>query len=143
MENNIKIVRLQSGEDSIANYFDDKENDMVLLDRPMHVIFKRLPNGKTVMMMMPWLPVELIKENSAIIDAADILTVVEPRDELINYYINAAFQTDELIGDKQIGESLSMSESEYDDSLEDEEVSELSVEELQEIINQKKHHKLH
>lgn len=143
MENNIKIVRLQSGEDIIANYYDDKENDMILLDKPMHVIFKRMPNGKTVMMMMPWLPVELIKENSAIIDAADILTVVEPRDELINYYINAAFQTEELLGDEQIGESLSMSEEEYDDSLEDEEVGDLSIEELQEIMDQKKHQKLH
>ena len=142
MENNIKIVRLQSGEDIIANYFDDKENDMILLDKPMHVIFKRMPNGKTVMMMMPWLPVELIKENSAIIDAADILTVVEPRDELINYYINAAFQTEELLGDEQIGESLSMSEEEYDEDCGGEE-EQLSVEELQEIMDQKKNHKLH
>ena len=139
MENNIKIVRLQSGEDIIANYFDDKENDMVMLDKPMHVIFKRMPNGKTVMMMMPWLPVELIKENSAIIDAADILTIVEPRDELINYYINAVFQTDELLGDEQIGESLSMTEEEDDD----EEVSDLSVEELQQIMNERKSTKLH
>jgi hypothetical protein len=142
MENNIKIVRLQSGEDIIANYFDDKDNDMILLDKPMHVIFKRMPNGKTVMMMMPWLPVELIKENSAIIDAADILTVVEPRDELINYYINAAFHTDELLGDEQIGESLSMSEEEYDEDFGGEE-EQLSVEELQEIMDQKKNHKLH
>jgi hypothetical protein len=139
MENNIKIVRLQSGEDIIANYFDDKENDIVMLDRPMHVIFKRIPDGKTVMMMLPWLPVELIKENSAIIDAADILTIIEPRDELINYYINAAFQTDELLGDEQIGESLSMSEEEYDD----EEVGDLSVEELQQIMNERKNTKLH
>jgi hypothetical protein len=91
------------------------------------------------MMMLPWLPVELIKENSAIIDAADILTIVEPRDELINYYINAAFQTDELLGDEQIGESLSMSEEEYDD----EEVGDLSVEELQQIMNERKNTKLH
>jgi hypothetical protein len=141
MENNIRIIRLQSGEDIIANYYEDKENDMILLDKPMHVIFKRMTNGKTVMMMMPWLPVELIKQNSAIIDAADILTIVEPRDELINYYINAAFNTDELIGDEQIGESLSMSEEEYDDDFGEEE--QLSVEELQEIMDQKKHQKLH
>lgn len=33
----------------------------------------------------------------------DILTVVEPRDELINYYINAKpFQTEELLGDEQL-----------------------------------------
>ncbi len=50
--NNIKIVRLQSGEDIIANYMEDEENDTVLLDKPMHVILKRLPNGRSVMMMI-------------------------------------------------------------------------------------------
>jgi len=143
MENNIKIVRLQSGEDIIANYSDDKENDMVLLDKPMHVVFKRLPTGKTVMMMMPWLPVELIKENSAIIDAADILTIVEPRDELISYYINAAFQTEELLGDEQIGESLMMSDEEDEDEYYDEEEQQLTLEEMQEIMKEQKNNKLH
>jgi hypothetical protein len=143
MENNIKIVRLQSGEDIIAEYSDDKENDMVLLDKPMHVVFKRLPTGKTVMMMMPWLPVELIKENSAIIDAADILTVVEPRDELVSYYINAAFQTEELLGDEQIGESLMMSDEEDEDEYYDEEEQQLTLEEMQEIMKEQKNNKLH
>jgi len=143
MENNIKIVRLQSGEDIIAEYSDDKENDMVLLDKPMHVVFKRLPTGKTVMMMMPWLPVELIKENSAIIDASDILTIVEPRDELVSYYINAAFQTEELLGDEQIGESLMMSDEEDEDEYYDEEEQQLTLEEMQEIMKEQKNNKLH
>jgi hypothetical protein len=108
----------------------------------MHVVFKRLPTGKTVMMMMPWLPVELIKENSAIIDASDILTIVEPRDELVSYYINAAFQTEELLGDEQIGESLMMSDEEEDEYY-DEEEQELTLEEMQEIMKEQKNNKLH
>jgi len=140
---NIKIVRLQSGEDIIAEYSDDKDNDMVLLDKPMHVVFKRLSSGKTVMMLMPWLPVELIKENSAIIDAADILTVVEPRNELINYYINAAFQTEELLGDEQIGESLMLNDEDEENEYYDEEEEHLTLEEMQEIMKEQKNNKLH
>ena len=49
--NNIKIVRLQSGEDIIADFIEDNDNDTVLLDNPMHIIFKRIPTGQTVMMM--------------------------------------------------------------------------------------------
>lgn len=132
MEHNIKIVRLQSGEDIIAAYYNDMENDMVILDKPMHVIFKRIPTGKTVMMMLPWLPIELIKENSAIIDASDILTVVEPRDELVDYYINAAVQSDELLGDTEIGNSLKegMEEIEEDmlaEALEEEDTEEIKA----------------
>lgn len=138
--NNIKIVRLHSGEDIIATYYTDDESDLVLLDRPMHVIFKRLPTGKSVMMMMPWLPIELIKENTAVLSGDNILMTIEPRDELIQYYTQAAFHSDELLGDETIGESLLMSEydemEEYDGDEEEEE--ELSVEEMQEIMKQSK-----
>ena len=57
---NIKIVRLQSGEDIVADFIEDDENDVVMLNNPMHIIFKRIPTGQTVMMMMPWLPIEQI-----------------------------------------------------------------------------------
>lgn len=130
MEHNIKIVRLQSGEDIIAAYYNDMENDMVILDKPMHVIFKRIPTGKTVMMMLPWLPIELIKENSAIIDASDILTIVEPRDELVDYYINAAVQSDELLGDTEIGNSLKEGMEEIEEDILAEALEEENTEEV-------------
>ena len=112
---NIKIVRLQSGEDIIANYLEDEENDTVLLDKPMHIILKRLSNNKTLMMMMPWLPVELIKENEAIIYASDILSVFEPREDLIEHY-------DSVLN--QFEESLNSDEDDDEDDL-DEEVEEI------------------
>jgi hypothetical protein len=135
--NNIKIVRLQSGEDIIANYYTDEESSLVLLDRPMHVIFKRLPTGKTIMMMMPWLPLELIKENNALIDLNDVLTVLDPREELVSYYIQIAVNSDVLIGDHEIGESLIGNEDEDGDE------ENLSVEELQELMKEQKKHQLH
>ena len=97
MTPNIKIIRLQSGEDIIADYLADEEGDTVLLDKPMHIILKRLPNGKSVMMMMPWLPVEIIKDNEAIVYQSDILSIFEPRDDLIEHYSSVLNQFEEVI----------------------------------------------
>jgi len=116
MNINIKIVRLQSGEDIIANYLEDEENDTVLLDKPMHIILKRLSNNKTLMMMMPWLPVELIKENEAIIYASDILSVFEPREDLIEHYDSVLNQFEESLNSDE--------EDDYEEDL-DEEVEEI------------------
>ena len=116
MNSNIKIVRLQSGEDIIANYLEDEENDTVLLDKPMHIILKRLPNNKTIMMMMPWLPVELIKENEAILYASDILSVFEPREDLIEHYDSVLNQFEESLNSDE--------EDDYEEDL-DEEVEEI------------------
>jgi hypothetical protein len=120
MNSNIKIVRLQSGEDIIANYLEDEENDTVLLDKPMHIILKRLPNNKTIMMMMPWLPVELIKENEAILYASDILSVFEPREDLVEHYDSVLNQFEEALNSDE--------DDDEDDSID----GEMEIEEIQE-----------
>ena len=132
---NIKIVRLQSGEDVICNYYADDENGVVLLADPMHLIFKRMPTGRTVMMMMPWLPIEIIKDNSAIVYDSDILTIIEPKDELINYYNQNVFHSQELADDNSIAEQLL--ETEDEDDLEE------KAEELLEILKERKKSNLH
>jgi len=90
---NIKIIRLHGGEDIMANYVADQNNETVILENPMHIIFKRIPTGQTVMMMMPWLPIEIIKENSATVYTSDILTMIEPKDDLIEYYGNVVIES--------------------------------------------------
>lgn len=140
---NIKIVRLHSGEDIIANYHIDKANNLVLLDRPMHVIFKRLPDEKTVMMMMPWLPLELIKENNALINNTDILTTIEPRKELISYYLQASLSSDSLVEDEDVGISLLSPFDDDDEEDGDEEIGQMDEEEVIELLKEKKKSKLH
>jgi hypothetical protein len=133
--NNIKIVRLQSGEDIMADVIQDEENDTLLLDNPMHIIFKRIPSGQTIMMMMPWLPIEIIKENNAIVYATDILTIIEPKDDLIEYYGNIVFEAHEKMMETRDFNS-------YEDDEEDGE-EELSSEEIMELIKEKKKNYLH
>ena len=137
LEPNIRIVRLQSGEDIIADCIPSLDEETVELKRPMHIIFKRIQTGRSIMMMMPWLPVELIKENTAHIYGADILTYIEPKDDLIEYYNNAV--NDE---DLETASASSIRPQLFD---EDEEPTDdqLDEEELQELMEERKNNRVH
>ena len=141
-ESQIKIVRLQSGEDIIADCTAIEDSDTVLLNRPMHIIFKRVSTGRSVMMMMPWLPIELIKENSAIIYEADILTVIDPKDDLVEYYSNAGcddnvkFATESSIRP----ELFDGEDGENNDEPTD---AQLDEEELIELLRERRNNKVH
>ena len=146
--NNIKIVRLQSGEDVMANYYEDSENGTVLLDNPMHIIFKRVPTGQTIMMMMPWLPIELIKDNSALIYDSDILTIIEPKEDLIAYYGNVVLHAKEKMeNSSEFFDEEDFLDDEEDDGLEDEgeetEKEKYGMDEVMKIMDEKKKSKLH
>ena len=131
---NIKIVRLQSGDDIIANYTEDEESGLVRLERPMALFFKRLTSGKSMMMMSPWLPLELIKDNSADLYSQDILTVIEPRQSLIEYYTTAMDEAQQLIEDaSEALDDCIRNEDEFDDEDED-----LGPAELTEMIQELK-----
>jgi len=137
--NSIKIVRLQSGEDIMADMIQDEENDTFLLDNPMHIIFKRIPTGQTVMMMMPWLPIEIIKENSAIVYASDILTVIEPKDDLVEYYGNVVVEAQQRMEEKRnFADFDDEEDEEYDDESE-----EIDADELFELLREKKKNNIH
>jgi hypothetical protein len=134
----IKIIRMQTGEDIISSIYEDMENDTVMLNNPMKVVIRRMPTGQTIFMMIPWLPIEIVKEDTAIIYASDIITMVEPKDSLIEYYYNAINQNilTMLKSEEQLLQQL-------DDVDEDGEEYEISEEELQEIEEYKKGKLLH
>lgn len=147
-EPSIKIVRLQSGEDIIAGYLQDNESELVMLDNPMHLIFKRTPRG-TVMMMMPWLPIELIKDNIATIYTTDILTVVEPKEMLVEYYGNLINHEQlKAIQDSTLHDNLQeriddMNDIEELDVDEYDEPEELTKEDMEQIMSLKRRGRLH
>ena len=141
----VKIVRLQSGEDIIASIIEDNESEMIMLDNPMHLIFKRTSQG-TMMVMLPWLPIELIKDNIATIYSSDVLTIVEPKDALVEYYGNM-INTQQLkdMRDNTMVENLkeALDESEEDDFTEEENEETLTKAEAMEIIHRKRSNRLH
>lgn len=93
-EVNIKVVRLQSGEDVIADLISDGEN--TILNNPMVVMVRRTSTG-SVMMMSPWLPVEVISDNIASINNSEIVTIISPRKSLVEYYLTRVGETIEDI----------------------------------------------
>jgi len=89
----VKIIRMQTGEDIMASMIGEEAEETVLLEDPMRLIYRRMPTGQTVMMMMPWLPVELIKDNNALIYNSDIVTIIDPKESMIEYYENLVIKT--------------------------------------------------
>lgn len=125
----IKIVRLQSGEDIIANITEIDGTAEVIMDDPMTILFKRLNTGRTMMVMTPWLPVELIEDNRATIFAGDIITILEPRESLKKYYEDLVIDYNDEIEEYNNKFDLSIMEGHDDEEDIDEEDIDLEDEE--------------
>ncbi len=120
---NIKILRLNDGEDIITDYHLEQGN-IVVMNNPMTLFFKRLSVGKSMVLMQPWLPVELVDTNCAKIYSNQILTVIEPKSALVDYYKNAVEESNDIVTkySDQIDESLlNDAYASSDESLEEEE----------------------
>jgi len=136
---NVKIIRMQTGEDIMASMIEKEEqNETVVLNNPMRLVFRRLPTGQTVLMMMPWLPVELIKEDSAIIYTTDIITIVEPKESMKEYYENLVDKTiEEMLNSEELLEQrLSNMEKEEQ---EEQKIAEEIINQIREMRNKQLH----
>ena len=137
---NIKLVRLRSGEDILSVYKEDVETEMVMLKDPMTIIFKRLPTGQSVLMISPWLPVELIQDNTATIYTDDILTVIEPKSVLIEHYCKMVNDLNKYIDDDE--DTLRRHLAELEEDMEDD-LGEEDLEEVLEALKEKKNNNIH
>jgi hypothetical protein len=136
---NVKIIRMQTGEDIMASMIGEEESETVLLEDPMRLIFRRMPTGQTMLMMLPWLPVELIKDNSALIYNSDIITIIDPKESMVQYYDNLVMKTLlEMEKSEEMIERLLKDQEE-----EEEENSEEYIEELTKYIEEIKNKTLH
>ena len=130
---------MQTGEDIMASMIEKEEqNETVVLNNPMRLVFRRLPTGQTVLMMMPWLPVELIKEDSATIYTTDIITIVEPKESMKEYYENLVDKTiEEMLNSEELLEQrLSNMEKE---EKEEQQIAEEIINEIREMRNKQLH----
>ena len=141
---NIKLIRMQTGEDIVASMQEEENSDMIQLIDPMRLVFRRMPTGQTVMMMMPWLPVELIKVNSANVYSTDIITIVEPKEAMIRYYdkIVERVAEDMLDADDKLDQLLEEQEDDAESSYEQDDGA-LTESQLEQILKSAKTSKLH
>ena len=135
---------MQTGEDIVASMHEDENSDMIQLNDPMRLVFRRMPTGQTVMMMMPWLPVELIKVNSANVYSTDIITIVEPKEAMIRYYdkIVEKVTEDMLNADNKLDELLEEQEDDEESNYEQDDGA-LTENQLEQILKSVKTSKLH
>jgi len=138
---NVKLIRMQSGEDIMASMFEQEDSEQVQLNDPMRLVFRRMPTGQTVMMMMPWLPVELIKENSALVYTSDIVTVIDPKESMIRYYDKLVERTisDMADSDKMLDQLLEEQDEEDEQEQQQEEMMQELLQHIQEVKNKKLH----
>ena len=138
---NVKLIRMQTGEDIMASMFEQEDSDQIQLNDPMRLVFRRMPTGQTVMMMMPWLPVELIKENSALVYTSDIVTVIDPKESMIRYYDKLVERTisDMADSDKMLDQLLEEQEEDENEEQQQEEMMQELLQHIQEVKNKKLH----
>ena len=138
---NVKLIRMQSGEDIMASMFEQEDSEQIQLNDPMRLVFRRMPTGQTVMMMMPWLPVELIKENSALVYTSDSVTVIEPKEAMIRYYDRLVERTvNEMAdSDKLLEDLLDDQDKEDEEEEQQETIMQELIQHMQEVKNKKLH----
>ena len=131
----IKILRLNTGEDIIGACLMDHENGCVGVDNPMKLYMKRVSMaGQAMLVMAPWLPLEVIEENFATINYDDIITVVDPKRNLIDHYNNTVMEIEaHMIIDK---EETKMENDESD-------IDEDTMQEMLNSLKESKKNRLH
>ena len=90
---NIKIIRLQNGDDIIGTVVFDYNEYYV--KEPMLVDIEYVGN-KSNLIMRQWLPSQLIKKNEIKLKERDILFVVDPADDFCEYYTHTVERLTEL-----------------------------------------------
>lgn len=114
------MVRLQNGEDIIGT-ISSNTSGVYNVTHPMSVeITSR--NGMPILGMTHWLPVQLVKTNEVTLTDKDILCMIEPSEDFIEYYNNTVEKISDLLKAKKI----------IKDQMEDPDTFE---EDIEEIIN--------
>jgi hypothetical protein len=137
IETTIKFIRLVTGEDIVANCLINDETQYVDVESPMKVIISRFNNSKkSILIMMPWLPLEVIADEYATLKYEDILTMVDPKESFVEYYLNTVDKYNELIQsnlEEDMFDECNL-EDEFDGEVTDEEVSEYDEHSLDEAL---------
>ena len=109
----VKMIRLKTGEDIIAQVSDDGICYQVFDAMRVSVEYKGKATG---IAMTYWLPVQLIKNQPVDLQYADILTTMDPNDDLLEYYESTVERFHELIHAKEVVDA--MSDEEMQDAFE-------------------------
>jgi len=102
---NIKLVRLQNGED-IIGFVTDKENGKYDISEPMTVDLDYRTN-QPGLVMKHLLPIQLVKRNEIVLENKDILFIVDPADSFAEYYANTVERLREILTARELVDQMS------------------------------------
>lgn len=88
METTIKIFRLSSGEDIIAET-ERKDNLFKVINPIVFMLRNDSRAGSQVLNMSFWLPASVMETNQTIIDSKDIIAMMDPSADFAEYYLGA------------------------------------------------------
>jgi hypothetical protein len=108
MENDVRILRLVTGEDIIC-IFHKISSDSYLVRDPMLVMVKFKGKDSTVL-MEHWLPVEVVKKTEVLINPRDVITMFDPKESLAEYYLNLVDRLHIALDRKKILEDMDIDE---------------------------------
>lgn len=110
-------MRLKTGEDIITQVTNETSKTVEIIN-PMVILFKRLETGRAMILMSPWIPIEIVCDNSTVIDTNNIISTMKPRQSLIDHYIETVERMSEIVIDENEIEMSSLDdedEEEYDE----------------------------
>lgn len=110
-DTNIKIIRLREGEDIITHVTDTQDGNL-FLENPLNIVLKRNDSG-VIVLFIPWIPMELVDSNTAIIKKDSITTMVDPKINIIKRYFMVLHELDEYYS----GRKQEISDYDYVNSL--------------------------
>jgi hypothetical protein len=125
--NNIKLIRLQNGDDIIASY--EIKEDGITVSEPM-LVDMHLQGNHMGLVLQHWLPIQIIKKNETTIKSSDILCLIEANEDLIEYYVNTVEKIKGLFAARD-----SLDEQEIEDFEDEMESISIAMEELSEDSN--------
>lgn len=100
----INIVRLKEGCDIITSI--DLVKGEYLVKNPMVVdLHYRKGSPKPELILTNWLPVPIIKDNSASISVDEVVCIMEPNEILAEYYTNLVSRSVEFLTSDVVEES--------------------------------------
>lgn len=101
---NVKFIRLVTGDDIVASVIE-YDNGNIALIQPLLAKITKIEE-RVVLVFYPWLPIEIVSENQAIIKSKQILAITEPRIKVITRYLTAIERIKEISSKTDIEEFL-------------------------------------
>lgn len=117
----LALFRLVTGEDIISTFTTNKEQGIFRWKHPLKLILRRVATGETGVLLIPWLPEEIILPShnmECVITVRDVLTLLPVRPAMQDFYLEVVRIMEERIkrNDERLNDNLTVMKSMYSET---------------------------